>query len=180
MRVGVSIEVGCNLKKDNDMKRVFIIRHAKSSWSDENLSDFDRPLNKRGEANAPAMAKRFKDRGIIPDAIISSSAVRAKATAILLAQNLNFTKEILYKESLYEADTREIEEILRSSNDMEATLFLIGHNPEFNMFAQEYLGFDENIVTCGVVEIEFNCEKWSEISSENAKFISYDYPKKQD
>ena len=160
------------------MKKLFIIRHAKSSWKDESLKDYDRPLNKRGESNAPMMAKRFKDKNIFPDAIISSPANRAKMTAFLLADGLGFTKEIIYKEKLYEADTKEIKEILRTVDNKEATLFLIGHNPELNMFAQEYLGFDENIVTCGVVEVEFSCDKWSDISKQNAKFVSYDYPKK--
>jgi len=161
------------------MKKLFVVRHAKSSWKDEHLKDFDRPLNKRGEANAPMMAKRFKGKNISPDAIVSSQANRAKATALLLAKGVGFTKEIVYKKSLYEADAKTIEEILRAVDDKEATLFLVGHNPELNLFAQEYVNFSENIVTCGVLEIAFDCKSWSEISKENARFISYDYPKKK-
>jgi len=160
------------------MKKLFIVRHAKSSWKDESLKDFDRALNKRGEANAPMMAKRFKCKNISPDAIVSSPANRAKSTALLLAKGLGFTKEIVYKKSLYEANTKTIEEILRAVNDKDTTLFLVGHNPELTLFAQEYVDFNENIVTCGVLEMVFDCNSWSEISKENASFISYDYPKK--
>ena len=159
------------------MKKLFIVRHAKSSWKNESLQDFYRPLNKRGEVNAPMMAQRLKGKNIFPDAIVSSPAYRAKSTALLLAKGLDFTKEIVYKKSLYEANIKTIEEILRAVDDKDTTLFLVGHNQELTFFAQKYVDFNENIVTCGVLEMTFDCNSWSEINKENASFISYDYPK---
>lgn len=160
------------------MKKLFIIRHAKSSWKDLSLDDFDRPLNKRGKLNAPLMGGRLKDKNILPDIIISSPALRAKTTAITIAKEVNYSKDILYKEDMYESDDYTIHNILRSVDNENNIIFLFGHNPGLNMLAENYVNFNENIPTCGIVEIEFDCNVWSEISSENAKLISFDYPKK--
>jgi phosphohistidine phosphatase len=164
-------------KKELNMKRLYIIRHAKSSWKDESLDDFERPLGKRGKADAPKMGKRLKKRGVKPDIIISSPAVRAKTTAELIAKELEYSKEILFKAEMYEASSEQLHSILREMDDMNETVFLFGHNPELNMLAQMYVGFEENIVTCGIVVIEFKCEKWTDISEENARFLYFDYPK---
>ncbi len=159
------------------MKKVYIIRHAKSSWSDNSLSDFDRPLNKRGKANAPLMGKRLKKRKVTPDIIISSPAKRAKMTAKLIAKKVKYSKNIIYNQNIYNANFGVLSKILKKVDDENSILFLIGHNPELNMLVQEYVDFDENIVTCGIVEIEFDCDRWQDISSSNAKLISFDYPK---
>ena len=159
------------------MKKVYIIRHAKSSWSDNSLSDFDRPLNKRGKANAPLMGKRLKKRKVTPDIIISSPAKRAKMTAKLIAKKVKYSKNIIYNQNIYNADFGVLSKILKKVDDENSILFLIGHNPELNMLVQEYVDFDENVVTCGIVEIEFDCDRWQDISSSNAKLISFDYPK---
>lgn len=141
------------------------------------LDDYERGLNKRGRGDAPTMAKRLKEKGVMPDIIISSSARRARKTAKLLAKGLGFNKKIKLHDTLYEAMPSDLHYHIKSIKDKHEIAFLIGHNPELNMLAEEFVGFDENIVTCGIVEIEFNCETWSEIDSSNAKFISYDYPK---
>ena len=70
------------------MKKLYLIRHAKSSWKDITLDDFDRPLNKRGKTDAPFMAQKLKDKNIYPDIIISSPAKRAKSTAKAFKKNL--------------------------------------------------------------------------------------------
>ena len=160
------------------MKRLFIIRHAKSSWKDMSLDDFDRPLNKRGLNNVPLMAVRLKNKDVMPDIILSSSAKRAKKTALLLAKGLGFEKKIKFDEHIYDTLPSELHNKLNGISDKHDTAFLIAHNPELNMLAEDFVDFEENIVTCGIVEIEFDCESWNEISRKNAKFISYDYPKK--
>jgi len=159
------------------MKKLYIIRHAKSSWSDEMLDDFDRPLNKRGKSNAPMMGERLRDKNAIPDMIISSPAKRAKTTARIIAEKVNYTKEIIYNNDIYESDVATLHNIFTKIDDDNETVFLFGHNPELNMLAQMYVGFDENIPTCGVLEVEFNCDRWRDISARNAKLLSFDYPK---
>lgn len=160
------------------MKKLYIIRHAKSSWKDLYLDDFERPLNKRGKQNAPFMGDKLKDKNIVPDIIISSPALRAKTTAKIIAKKVKYNKKILFNDNVYESSPIILHKILIKIDDKNSIVFLFGHNPELNMLAEDYVKFDENIVTCGVVEIEFDCDKWTEISAENAKLISFDYPKK--
>ena len=160
------------------MKKLYLIRHAKSSWSDMSLDDFDRPLNKRGLQNAPMMAKRLKDKGVMPDIILSSPAKRAKKTANIIADGIGFSKKIKFDDELYEAMPSLLHFKIQNIKDKHECAFLIGHNPELNMIAEDFVDFGENIVTSGIVEIEFKCDSWAKINSNNAKFISYDYPKK--
>ncbi len=160
------------------MKKLFIIRHAKSSWKDFSLDDFDRPLNKRGKLNAPLMGTKLKERGVVPDIMISSSALRAKTTAEIIAKKVKYSQKIIFKKDIYEIGESAIEKILKKLDDENSVVFLFGHNPDLNMLAEDYVDFDENIPTCGIVEIAFDCGKWKDISSENAKFISFDYPKR--
>ncbi|MDD5400979.1 MAG: histidine phosphatase family protein [Sulfurimonas sp.] len=160
------------------MKKLYIIRHAKSSWKDEALNDFDRPLNKRGKQNAPFMGKRLKENGIMPDIIVSSPALRAKTTAKMIAKEIKYAKDILFNQDIYESSQSTLHKILTKIDDKCGILFLVGHNPALNMLAEYYVDFSQNIPTSGVVEIEFDCDKWADISAKNAKFISFDYPKK--
>ena len=160
------------------MKKLFIIRHAKSSWKDLSLKDFDRPLNKRGKSNVPMMGKKLLEKGILPDLIISSPALRALTTAKKLAKDIGYDEKILYNKDIYEADEETLHLMLINVDDINDTIFLIGHNPDLNCLAEKYVDFDENIPTLGIVEIEFHCDSWKKISSKNAFLISFDYPKR--
>lgn len=161
------------------MKRVYLIRHAKSSWKDSSLDDFERPLNKRGKSDAPLMGSKLQDKKVMPDIILSSPAVRAKTTAEIIAKKIEFEKEIVFKKDIYEASATTLHKILTKIADKNSVAFLFGHNPSLNELAENYLEFNENIPTCGVVEIEFDCESWEEISAKNARLVSFDYPKKK-
>ena len=160
------------------MKKLTLIRHAKSSWDDETLKDFDRPLSKRGKSDAPFMAKILKEQGNYPDMILCSPALRARKTAQVFAKELEFEHGITYNEAIYEAKVATLLKIITSVDKKVQNLFLVGHNPSLNELAANFLEFEENIVTCGIVEIEFSCEKWSEISARNARLLSFSYPKK--
>jgi len=175
-------EVGIHTHKkwDSTMKRLYIIRHAKSSWKDESLYDFDRPLNKRGKQNAPLMGNRLRDKNIKPDLIISSPALRAKTTAEIIAKLVRYNKNIIFDERVYEATPAELHAIVTETDDKNSVLFFVGHNPGLNMLTEEYVHLDENIVTCGIIEIAFDCDRWADISARNARLISFDYPKKHD
>ncbi|MFT5659899.1 MAG: phosphohistidine phosphatase [Sulfurimonas sp.] len=161
------------------MKKIYIIRHAKSSWKDMDLEDFDRPLNKRGELNAPLMGKRLKKKSVVPDIILSSSALRAKTTAKMIAKELQYSQKIVFKDDMYHTNVIFLHKMLKHLDDKHTTVFLFGHNSELNMLAEYYVDLEENIPTCGIVEIEFSSKKWSGISSKNATLLSFDYPKKE-
>ncbi|MEA1891511.1 MAG: histidine phosphatase family protein [Campylobacterota bacterium] len=162
------------------MKKLYIIRHAKSSWKDLSLDDFDRPLNKRGRLDAPVMGARLKEKNILPDVIISSSALRAKITAEVIAKSVGYDKDIQFEKDLYESSALLLYTTVMSVDDNSDTLFLFGHNTGINEFVEEYVKLYDNVPTCGVVEIEFECDKWIDITKENAKLISFDYPKNRD
>lgn len=162
------------------MKTLYLIRHAKSDWDNPLLSDFDRPLNKRGKKNAPFMGNVLAKARIRPDLILSSPAVRAQMTAIEIAKKVGYKDDsIVYNETLYEADCTAIEYVLQSIPFTQKTVFLIGHNPGLTEFAQYISGYRiENIPTCGIVCVKLQKDDWSSITENSAQFISFDYPKK--
>lgn len=160
------------------MKTLYLIRHAKSSWKDHSLDDFDRPLNKRGKRDAPFMGELLADNEIFPDIIYSSPAKRARDTAKTIAQKIGYTKEIVFDERIYEFNFVTLVRIIKEIDNTFESAFLFGHNPILNIFMEEYCGFDENIPTCGVIKIIFNCDDWKKITPKNCEFIEFEYPKK--
>lgn len=162
------------------MKTLYLIRHAKSDWSDESLSDFDRPLNKRGAKDAPLMGSHLADQGIRPDLIISSPAVRAKTTAKAFAKALSYPPEsIRYDHNLYACDVETILSIIRNVDVNVDTLMLFGHNPELTECANLITGGDiDNIPICGVVEMRLKNDSWESIGANSAELRSFDFPKK--
>ncbi|MCH9740471.1 MAG: histidine phosphatase family protein [Epsilonproteobacteria bacterium] len=163
------------------MKKLYLIRHAKSSWKDFTLDDFDRPLNKRGKHDSKLMGELLKSRAIKPNLIIASPAKRATITANNIAQEIGYALEnIEYKESIYEASVRDLITVLTSINDKNSTIFLIGHNPSLNSLLDYLVKHHdiENIVTTGIVEIDFDIEHWNEIAENSGEFVLFEFPKK--
>jgi phosphohistidine phosphatase len=162
------------------MKTLYLIRHAKSDRSDASLSDYDRPLNKRGAKDAPLMGSMLQKSGIHPDLILSSPALRAKTTAITIAQALSYPPDsIHYVHPLYASDVRTILSIIHDVSVSVNTLFLFGHNPEITECANLITGGDiENIPTCGVVAMRLKNESWESIGANSAEIIGFDFPKK--
>ncbi|MFY4856916.1 SixA phosphatase family protein [Aliarcobacter butzleri] len=161
------------------MKKLVLIRHAKSDWSNPLLEDFLRPLNKRGEKNAPFMAKILEKKDIKPDLIISSPSIRTKQTLEYFIKQLNYKDEVRFEESIYEAPYENLLKVIKDIPNIYKTVFLIGHNPGLcdltNFLVDKSF---ENIPTCGIVEIDFNVKNWKDISKENSNLISFEYPKK--
>ncbi|WP_299826434.1 histidine phosphatase family protein [uncultured Pontibacter sp.] len=161
------------------MKTLYILRHAKSSWDFEELSDHDRPLNNRGRSDAQLMGEELSNRGITPELIVSSSAVRAITTATLVSRELNYDAEsILVNDKIYGADRKELLEVVHNTPTEVDKMMLVGHNEaisEFaNMLSPEHIA---SLPTTGVVALEFNCDSWYDISKENASLLFYDFPK---
>ncbi len=162
------------------MKHITLIRHAKSSWKDTNLSDFDRPLNKRGKTDAPVMGKRLANKKLYPDLIISSPAKRAFATARIIAKEIGYpVKKISLNEGIYEAEVSTLVDLIKNFNNSLYHVIIIGHNPGFtnlcNFLTSEHI---ENVPTCGIVHIDLRTESWEDIKPHNGKVIDFNYPKK--
>jgi phosphohistidine phosphatase len=162
------------------MKRLFLIRHAKSSWDNPNLPDIKRPLNDRGQRDAPRMAKRLKEKEITPDFMITSPAVRAMATAEALADILRYTQSKIKTDSdLYHADEDTLLRVVQNLSDKYDTVMLFGHNPGLTDFAERLTNvLIRNIPTCGIVACSFLISSWREVNWGKAKLDFFDFPKK--
>jgi len=161
------------------MKKLVLIRHAKSSWDDPFLDDHARPLAERGYRDAPKMAQRLKKKEIFPDAILSSDANRAKSTALIMAENLGFPKDdIHFSAKLYHASPETILEEIKRTHDSVKTLFIFGHNPGFNELIWKMDGEIDNLPTCGQYAVKFDVDQWKDINPKKAKEWFFDYPKK--
>ena len=166
------------------MKTLFIIRHAKSSWDASNVDDFDRPLNERGKRDAPRMGKRFKEKDIHPDLMVSSPAKRALSTAKRIAEVLKYKKDDIKSDRrLYHADEEIILTVIRELKDNRDVVMLFGHNPGLTEFVNSLMDGSQdidNIPTCGVVAFQFSIEHWAEIDWGKGKMLFFDYPKSKE
>lgn len=162
------------------MKRLFLVRHAKSSWDDPSLDDIDRPLNNRGKRNAPEMGLRLRKQGIIPDLLISSPAKRAFTTAKKIAEEIGYPrKNILIDDNLYHGSGNSMLAIMRSQKKNIRSLMLFGHNPGITDFANALCGINiYNIPTAGIVAIDFSLDGWEDVDYNAGELVFFDYPKK--
>jgi len=162
------------------MKKLVIYRHAKSSWDKPFLEDHKRPLADRGLRDAPRMAERLKSNGISPDFILSSDAERAKSTALITAEHLDFPKnKISFTNQLYHASSSQILKTIRNIPNNKDIAFVFGHNPGLNDVIEDLGGNIENLPTCGQFGFTFDVDEWEKISPQNANIWFYDYPKRK-
>ncbi len=161
------------------MKRIYIVRHAKSSWGDLSLADIDRPLNKRGKRDAPFMGDVCKSKGYIPDRLISSNANRARTTAEIFCNALKLEdSKLSLEKSLYHAPEDTYLETCFGLDDDINSVMLFGHNPGItylaNSVSEQYI---DNVPTCGVLVIDATIEKWTQLDFSNCKLKDFLYPK---
>ena len=162
------------------MKTLTIVRHAKSSWDHPGLSDRERPLNKRGERDAPLMGQRVWEHSIRPSLIISSPATRAWTTARIIAAAITYPIEFLQREkTLYYASVDAILDVIVPQDPGFNSLMVVGHNPGLTDFAN-YLspGVTNNLPTAGVVSVEIDQDDWDLFARPPTQLQLYDYPKK--
>jgi phosphohistidine phosphatase len=146
------------------MKKLILVRHAKSSWNEPGLSDRDRPLNDRGERDAPKMGERLAKEGVKPDVILSSPAVRALATAQIIAGKLDFRrKDIRVDERLYLADADDLLEVIRELDDEAKRVMLVGHNPGLADLAHRCSSTISDMPTCAVAMFGFDAKSWADV-----------------
>ncbi len=161
------------------MKTLYILRHAKSSWEFEELSDHDRPLNKRGRGDAVLMGQELISRKVKPDLIVSSPAVRAISTATLLGKELGYDpKEILVDDRVYGASKKVLLEVVQETPAEVKRLLLVGHNEALSEFANMLSPQSvSRMPTAGMVALKFDCESWYDVSRDKAELLFYDFPK---
>lgn len=161
------------------MKTLVLMRHAKSSWAQEDMPDFDRPLNERGLEDAPRMAARIQSHGLSFDLVVTSSAVRARSTAEIVADQLSLPRQCVQLDrSLYLATRSQLFTALWAVDDAVTSLLLVGHNPGITEFANALCPLrSDNIPTAGVVWITFSAHSWAEVREQSGELALFDYPK---
>lgn len=145
------------------MKDLLLLRHAKSSWDDSKLSDFERPLNTRGKKDAPRIGKLILEEKLTPHCIISSSAVRAQSTADIVAKKCQYKGKILFRRSLYPTSPQEYFNALQSLKDDYTPVLVVGHNPAIIELIELLTGRVESIPTCALAHIKLPVKKWKEL-----------------
>ena len=162
------------------MKRITILRHAKSDWAQAELKDIDRPLNERGYHDAYQGSEQILQEGLMPDMIYSSTATRALSTALIFARKMQLeANQIQLAPWYYETDNDITMAFLRKLKSDLQHVMLVGHNPASTNICNAFVksgGIDE-LPTCGLVTIDFDCEAWRDLAFGKGEIKYYQYPK---
>ena len=162
------------------MRRLTLLRHAKTEAQHSGQEDWDRMLEPRGLQDAPEMARRLRDRKLKPDRVITSPAVRALTTAQIFARELHLpATKLVQDERLYLASPKVIREVIRELGGKAHHLMIVGHNPGLTEFAERISDDREidNMPTCAIYTLEFKLDEWSELEWDSGVNAELDYPK---
>lgn len=164
------------------MKKVYLIRHAKSSWSNPDIIDFERELNDRGVRDAKAVSKVLHDKVESIDLILSSTAKRAKQTKEILfkkSDKKSFYREIITDDSLYHASSKKILKTISKLSDKYESVAIVGHNPGLTELANSFSNVTiDNLPTTGVLAVEFEIGKWEKVLKKTGNLLFFEYPKR--
>ncbi len=147
------------------MKKLLLLRHAKSSWGDSSLADFDRPLNVRGERAAPLIGRMLSQHDLNPDAIISSPALRAKQTTRLVVVEAQASAIVQYDERIYEASVGTLQEIIYELPGNVNAALLVGHNPGMENLLYQLTGEMRHMGTACLAAIRFEVDDWPKVGT---------------
>lgn len=161
------------------MKRLLLLRHAKSSWENAGIPDFERPLNARGLNTAPFMGELIARRAIAADAIVSSPAKRAMETALLVRESAGLNADVIYDERIYEASPRSLRQVVAEFSDEMFAVMLVGHNPGLEGFIRFLTGKLEPMPTAALAVIDLDIESWSEVNGGKGRLVELFRPKEE-
>ena len=161
-------------------KTLLLLRHAKSSWKDHSLRDHDRPLNKRGERDAPRMGRLVRENGLVPSIIVSSTATRARSTAHAAAEASGFDGLVIETEALYHALAEDIAEVVRDVPEPHAVAMIVSHNPGLEDAIAYFAGAYEIMPTGALAHIELDVETWAEVDRSTGRLNTIWRPRELD
>lgn len=159
------------------MKTLFLLRHAKSSWKDTSLRDFERPLNERGERAAPLMGKFMRRQKFQPDLILCSPAERARQTITLVSAAAAFKAELRYDERIYEAPYTRLLSLVSQLDGSVGKVLLVGHNPGLEELVQALTGEVRRMPTAALAHIRLNIERWVDLNERSGDLLQLVTPK---
>lgn len=143
------------------MKTLFLLRHAKSSWANSALADFDRPLNGRGKRAAETIGKFLSKQEIRPDLVLSSPAVRARETIGIVIKAARLPAEVRYDQRIYEAGPQRLLEVISEIEEENSDVLVVGHNPGMEELLQLLTGRTEHMATGTLAKIDLETAMWS-------------------
>jgi phosphohistidine phosphatase len=147
------------------MKELLLLRHAKSSWKAQELDDHDRPLSKRGKQDADRMGRLLRGAGVVPDRVISSTALRARTTAAAVAEAGAFPRGPELSPKLYLSEVEGHLELLRELDDACPSVLLVGHNPALEELLRTLTGAEAALPTGALACVQLPVDRWSELQS---------------
>jgi phosphohistidine phosphatase len=164
------------------MKKLLLVRHAKSSWDNMSQKDFDRPLNDRGHRDAPRMAKRLIKDGVKIDVLVSSPAVRALTTAEYFAEAYDIRKKnVVQEQVLYLPDPKVFFGVIGAMDDDHKTVAIFSHNPGITEFVNLLCATRvDDMPTCAIFAVKADIQSWKDFEQAEKKFWFFDYPKNDD
>lgn len=151
------------------MKTLLLLRHAKSSWDEPSLRDFERPLAARGKRDAPRMGKALRERGPLPDLIISSPAARTRATIKAVTSSARLEAGLHVEESVYGASSAELMKLVRRLPREKSCVMIVGHNPGLEDLVERLTGESERMPTAALACVEFQTESWEAVEDGEGK-----------
>jgi len=155
-------------EQPEDARHLILMRHAKSDWGDESLSDHDRPLNRRGQRDAPNMARWLADSDLIPDMILCSSAVRTRETVDTMMDVWTTEPTISFSEDLYHASPQHIIGAIRSDGGTSRRLLVVAHNPGMTSLVSHFAQRLTEMSTAAVAAFQTDGEPWDDLRPETA------------
>lgn len=147
------------------MKTLVLMRHAKSAWANPQLTDSDRPLNKRGLKAAPAMGKLIRNMGLSPQYVLCSTSLRTRQTAEAVLRKCQFNGEIKYLESLYLGAPQAYLDALHKVPDPIDKVLVVGHNTGMEEFLEFLTGRFEKLPTAAVVHLILHIDRWEQLNA---------------
>lgn len=166
-------------------RELLLLRHAKSDWETAALSDFDRPLAKRGRKDAPGVGAWLAEEGLVPDRVISSPAERAKETAVLVCEAMDYDKKkIRWDEDLYAAEVSALLAALAECQSKPRVVMLVGHNPGMEDLMRYLLGDEVQtppdgklLPTAAIARLAMP-DDWQHLEAGSAKLIDVRRPRR--
>jgi phosphohistidine phosphatase len=161
------------------MKTLYLLRHAKSSWAEAAMSDFERPLNDRGNRAAAFMGELMSANGYEPYVILSSPAVRAKSTAELVKRSGELDAEIRFEHRIYEASPQTLRQAISDIDDAYPSALVVGHNPGIETLISFLTGQLEPVPTAALAVIDLDIDAWGYIDEGRGKLNKMHRPKEE-
>lgn len=162
------------------MKTLFLLRHAKSSWKDASVPDFERPLNERGRRAAPLMGKFMRQQKLQPDLILCSPAERARQTIALVGKAAAFKAELRYDERIYAASVSRLRAVVSQIDESASKVLLVGHNPGMEELLESLAGEVHHMPTAALAHITLKIERWADVREQSGDLIRLVKPKELD